>query len=293
MSQTTNAFEDRLLDALLDRFDTLGNQPTAVPMRSPRRVNIRRYAVPVGCPAAAVTVASVILEMGGSAPASHPKTATPSYALAAWTTHPTPASPAQISTAENLCAAAFDQPGATQPASGQRWQPPPGAGGPWTPVLVDTRGDLTLALYSDGTNTMACLAGRLFVSLNSIDTTGEPPVAANTASLDRVSTRDASGDPYTFAVGRIGSGVTAVGLQRVDGTIVTAQPATVASSLGGLKAKASRRCRSPLAPGRRTTRSTPALLSRARSRPTRPCIACRLSPATRPANNCEEGRTDA
>ena len=88
--------------------------------------------------------------------------------------------------------------------------------------MVDTRGDLILALYSDGAHTMACLAGPLFVSLNSIDTAFEPPMADNTASLDRVSTRDASGDAYTFAVGRIGRGVTAVGLQRVDGTVVTA-----------------------------------------------------------------------
>jgi hypothetical protein len=221
MTQTTNAFEDRLLDALLDRFDTLGHQPTTAPVRSPRRVGIRRYAVPVGCLAAAVTAGSVILEMGGPAPAHHPKAAIPSYALAAWTTHPTSASPAQISTAEDLCSASFGQPGAAQPASDQK-QPPLQAGGPWSPVLVDTRGDLTLALYSDGTQTMACLAGPSFVSLNSVYTTGEAPVADGTASLDRVSTRDASGDPYTFAVGRIGSGVTAVGFQRVDGTVVTA-----------------------------------------------------------------------
>lgn len=220
MTKTTDAFEDRLLEALLDRFDALTSQPEAsVP--SSGRIGIRRYAVPVACLAAALTAASVFLETGRPTPAHQPKAATVSYALAAWTTHPTSASPAQISAAEDLCSASYYQPGAAQPTSVQKW-PPPQAEGPWTPVLVDTRGDLTLALYSDGSQTMACLAGPSFVSLNSIDTTGEPPVANNAAILDKVSTRNATGDPYTFAVGRIGSGVTAVGLQRLDGTVVTA-----------------------------------------------------------------------
>ena len=90
------------------------------------------------------------------------------------------------------------------------------------PGVVDTRGDLTLALYSDGTATMACLASPSFVWLNPIDTSGEPPVTDNTASLDKVTTRGAAGDLYTVAVGRTGSSVTAVGLQRVDGSVVTA-----------------------------------------------------------------------
>jgi hypothetical protein len=90
-------------------------------------------------------------------------------------------------------------------------------------VVVDTRGNLTLALYGgDSTATMACLAGPTFVWLNPVDTSGEPPVTDNTASLDEVTTRGAAGDVYTIAVGRTGSAVTGVGLQRVDGSEVTA-----------------------------------------------------------------------
>lgn len=220
MTETTDAFEDRLLDALLERFDILTSEAQAQERSAPR-AGLRRYAVPAGCVAAALTAAVVILETDGRTPPHHSQATTASYALAAWATHPTSASPAQISAAEGVCSASFDQPGSNQPTSVQKW-PPPQAEGQWAPVLIDTRSDLTLALYSDGTQTMACLAGPSFVSINSIDTTGGPAVADGTAILDKVSTRDASGDPFTFAVGRIGSGVTAVGLQRVDGTVVTA-----------------------------------------------------------------------
>jgi hypothetical protein len=89
-------------------------------------------------------------------------------------------------------------------------------------VLVDTRGDLTLGLYSNGTATVACLAGPSFVWLNSVDAGGEAPVTDNTASLDKVTIRGATGDVYTIAVGRTGSAVTGVGLQRLDGSVVTA-----------------------------------------------------------------------
>ena len=44
----------------------------------------------------------------------------------------------------------------------------------------------------------------------------------NTASLDEVTIRGAAGDVYTIAIGRAGSAVTGVGLQRVDGSEVTA-----------------------------------------------------------------------
>jgi hypothetical protein len=69
---------------------------------------------------------------------------------------------------------------------------------------------------------MACLAGPSFVWFNPIDTSSEPPVMTNTASLDEVTIRGSSGDVYTIAIGRSGSAVTGVGLQRVDGSEVTA-----------------------------------------------------------------------
>jgi hypothetical protein len=219
MTPTADTFEDRLLDTLLDRFDNLAPQPAGIaPMQ--RRASMRRYALPLAGLAIGATVASLAFaERGGQTAANHvgpvPKVqpAAPAYALAAWTARPTPADPAQASAAESHC---------SQPAPADK-QGPTLAGGPWSPVVIDTRGDLTLALYSGaGTATMACLASPSFVWLNPIGTSGEQPVTDHTATLDEVTTRGAAGDTYTIAVGRAGSAVTGVGLQRVDGPAVTA-----------------------------------------------------------------------
>ncbi len=229
MTPTADTFQDRLLDALLDRFDNLASQPPAAIAPVHRRASMRRYAVPLAGLAVGATAASLTLvEIGGPmaanhvAPALKVQPATSAYALAAWTARPTTADPAQISAAESHCAPSVGQVGAAQPAPGDK-QSPTLPGGPWSPVLVDTRGNLTLALYSgDGTDTMACLAGPTFVWLNPVDTSSEPPVTESTASLDEVTTRGAAGDVYTIAVGRAGSAVSGVALQRIDGSEVTA-----------------------------------------------------------------------
>ncbi len=217
MTATADTYEDRLLDALLDRFDTLAVQPPAEMAAASRRAGTRRYAVPLAGLAAAATAASLsFIEMGGTTPVKPAVSPTPAYALATWTARPTSAEPAQISAAEAQCS-----PGGTQPAAGDKQGPVP-PGGPWSPVLVDTRGDLTMALYSNGTDTMACLASPSVIQLSPIDTTGQPPVADNAASLDKVTFGKVAGDVYTVAVGRTGPAVTAVGLHLVDGSEVTA-----------------------------------------------------------------------
>jgi hypothetical protein len=227
MTPIASSFEDRLLDALLDRFDTVARQPAAPPVSTPRRDGIRRGIVVVGSLGAAVALIAA-LEPGGSAPARHvgstsdrPQSATPAYALAAWTAQPTPADQTQIAAAENHCSATFGQAAVSWPAAGQKGGPPE-AGGPWSPELVDTRGDLTLTLYSNATQWMACLNSPSFVSINSVSGTGGPPVADNSATLDYLSIREASGGAYTVAVGRSGSAVSGVGLQRADGSVVAA-----------------------------------------------------------------------
>jgi hypothetical protein len=227
MTPITSSFEDRLLDALLDRFDTVAHQPPAPPASPPHRASIRRATVALGCLGAAVSLI-VVLEPGGSAPSTHvgstaerPHAATPASALAAWTAQPTPAGQTQIATAENNCAANFGQVGASEPAPGQKVGPSE-PGGSWSPDLVDTRGDLTLTLYSDATQTMACLASPSFVQIITVPGAGAPAVAENSATFDYLRIQEASGDTYTVAMGRSGSAVSGVGLQRVDGSVVTA-----------------------------------------------------------------------
>jgi hypothetical protein len=228
MSPITNSFEDRLLDALLDRFDTMANHPAAAPASLPRRAGIRRGTVAVGCLAATAALVVVVLEAGGSVPAKHVGSAsqrinssTPAHALAAWTSQPTSADQTQIAAAENHCSANFSQAGAPQATPGQK-EGPPEAGGPWSPELVDTRGDLTLTLYSDGTRSMACLNSPSFVQILTVSGTGAPPVADNSATLDYMSIRGASGDTFTVAVGQSGSAVSGVGLQLNSGSVVSA-----------------------------------------------------------------------
>jgi hypothetical protein len=228
MTPTADTFEDRLLDALLDRFDNLALQPPAAISPVQRRASVRRYAVPLtGLALGAAAASLALFEIGGPTAANHvgpalqARPVTSVYALAAWTARPTSADPTQIAAAESHCAPSVSRVGAAQPAAGDK-QGPTVAGGPWSAVLVDTRGDLTLALYSEGTSTMACLAGPSFVWLNPLNTNGERPLTDNTASLDEVTIRGAAGDVYTIAVGRTGSAVTGVGLQRVDGSEVTA-----------------------------------------------------------------------
>ena len=83
----------------------------------------------MGCLGAAVALI-VALEPGGSAPAKHvgstserAQSATPAYALAAWTIQPTQADRAQIAAAENHCAATFGQAAVSPPAPGQKVGP--------------------------------------------------------------------------------------------------------------------------------------------------------------------------
>jgi hypothetical protein len=228
MTPTADTFEDRLLDALLDRFDNLASRRPAPIAPVQRRTGMRRYAVPLAGLAIGATAASLTLvEIGGPTapnhvgPGSKAQPATSAYALAAWTSRPTPADPAQISAAEAHCSPSGNRAGAAQTSPDK--QAPTLTGGPWRPVIVDTRGDLTLTLYSgDGTATLACLASPSFVWLNPIATSSEPPVKESTASLDEVTTRGAAGDVYTIAVGRTGPAVAGVGLQREDGSVVTA-----------------------------------------------------------------------
>ena len=229
MTPTANAFEDRLLDALLDRFDTMAHPPAALPASLPRRASLRRGSVAVGCLAATVALTVVLLEPGSSVPARHagssrqgPPSTSPTYALAAWNAEPTLADQTQIVAAEDHCASSFGQAAASQPAAAGQKAGPPEAGGPWSPELVDTRGDLTLTLYSDGTGLMDCLNTSSFVLIGTISGTGTFPVTDNSATLDYMNIRGASGVSFTVAVGRIGSAVSGVSLQRIDGSEVAA-----------------------------------------------------------------------
>jgi hypothetical protein len=217
MTATTDTFEDRLHDALLERFEG-ACRPLSI---GPRRALAPRYVIPVAGLVAAATAASLTLvEFGGKSPSRPVESSNPGLALASWTAHPTAAAPTQVSAAEDYCLVAFGQsPGSPSDTTKAG---PLQSDGPWTADAVDTRGDLTLALFSDSTQTVACLSGPTFVWLDPLYTGAGAPVGSGAAGLDKVIVRQVPGAVYTVAVGVAGTAVTGVGLKRVDGSQVTA-----------------------------------------------------------------------
>jgi hypothetical protein len=91
-----------------------------------------------------------------------------------------------------------------------------------SPVLTDSRGPYTASIYADSTTSDVCLSGN-GVSMSSSATSTEPAsVAAGHIQVDGGGTRDSAGNALTLVDGRIGAGVTAVTIERSDGSSVQA-----------------------------------------------------------------------
>jgi hypothetical protein len=115
----------------------------------------------------------------------------------------------------------------TTPAAGQLAQAAQACGkGLGSAVLTDSRGPYTASIYADSTTSDLCLSGD-GVSMSSSSTTVAPAsVAVGRIELGGGGTRDSAGNALTLVDGRTGAGVTAVTIQRSDGSSVRA---TVAS----------------------------------------------------------------
>jgi hypothetical protein len=91
-----------------------------------------------------------------------------------------------------------------------------------TPVLADSRGPYTAAIYSDSDRSAVCLSGN-GVSMNSTPPAGSPStVATGAIELAGGGLRDSDGNALTLVDGRVGTGVTGVTVQRSDGSTVQA-----------------------------------------------------------------------
>jgi hypothetical protein len=91
-----------------------------------------------------------------------------------------------------------------------------------SPVLTDSRGPYTASIYADSTTSDVCLSGN-GVSMSSSSTSATPAsVAAGHVQIDGGGTRDAAGNALTLVDGRTGAGVTAVTIERSDGSSVQA-----------------------------------------------------------------------
>jgi hypothetical protein len=155
----------------------------------PRRRRVPKWptvgVVGVGGTAA---VAAAVALVSGAAPA-----------FAGWKAAPTPPKPGQLAQADQACGAGLG-----------------------TPVLTDTRGPYTAAIYATSTTGDLCLSGN-GVSLSS-SSSSAAPVSVDPGQIQPGGggMRDSAGNALTMVDGRTGAGVTAVTIDLSDGTSVQA-----------------------------------------------------------------------
>ncbi len=156
----------------------------------PRRRQLRTLPAigALGATGAAAAVAAIVSLGSSAAPA-----------FAGWQPTPTTPAPGQLAQAVQAC--------------GQNLG---------SPVLADSRGPYTASIYADSTTTDVCLSGN-GVSMSSSSTSAGPTsIGAGQIQLDGGGARDAAGSALTLVDGRIGAGVTAVTIERGDGSSVQA-----------------------------------------------------------------------
>jgi hypothetical protein len=152
----------------------------------------RRPALPalgaLGVSAAAAAVIAVVTLGSSAAPA-----------FAGWS--PTPTSPlaGQLAAAEQACRANLG-----------------------TPVLTDTRGPYTASIYADAASSHLCLEGGSLSIASSNSGSSQVDVPAGQVELAGSGMKNSSGQALTLVDGRIGAGVTSVGIHRGDGSSVQA-----------------------------------------------------------------------
>jgi hypothetical protein len=181
--------------ALRDTFQKRAAQrdPTAAARLLAVDYHPRRRRLPVvpvlgavGLSGAAAVVA-VVLTLGSSA----------APAFAGWTPAPTRAAPGQIGAALRRC-------------------------GSGAPVLTDTRGPYTAAVYPLPSGTGTCLQGGSMSFSGRASAIGDGSVAPGQIQTFASATNDSAGDAFTALDGHVGAGVTAVTIERSSGIAVTA-----------------------------------------------------------------------
>jgi hypothetical protein len=181
-----------------------------------------------GAAAATGTVVSVIV-LGGAQPA-----------FAGWTAAPTPAPPAQSTSATANCQAQLTQ----QPAA---------TGDTWTPVATDVRGPYTVASYQDGSSDATCFTGPSFTTVSmhsssdggaqqnqsgSMSSSGSGTARSSISNatvvltpatggvtgmtVEHLDLESANGASYTLVEGQVTSAVSGVTLDLSDGSHVVA-----------------------------------------------------------------------
>jgi hypothetical protein len=189
----SDQLEPRLREALSQRAAQLDPDSIAR-LRAidyhPRRRRISRLPAisALGATGVAAAVAAIVTLGTSAAPA-----------FAGWQRTPSTPAPGQLAQAAQACGQDLG-----------------------SPVLTDSRGPYTAAIYADSTTTDLCLSGN-GVSMSSRSTSEAPAsVAAGRIQLDGGGRQDSSGNALTMVDGRTGAGVTAVTIERSDGSSVQA-----------------------------------------------------------------------
>ncbi len=146
-----------------------------------------------------------------------------SPAFAGWTATPTAGSRAQRIAAESTCRRIVRSPATVRAQTGGG---PPPAGtidlGHLRPVLTDTRGPFTWAIFAGANDSASCIDGP---SLTMVAASGGVNVTAPRGRIALTSasqTKTPAGNAYSFVEGRAGSGVTAATLVLSDDARVQA-----------------------------------------------------------------------
>ncbi len=185
--------EQSLRDALSQRAGQLDPDSIARLSAIDYRPRRRRFGVvsavsALGVGGAAAALIAVFALSSGAAPA-----------FAGWEATPTSPAPGQLAHAAQACGQDLG-----------------------SPVLTDSRGPYTASIYADSTTSDVCLSGN-GASMSSSSTSVAPvSVAAGQIELDGGGTRDSAGNALTLVDGRTGAGVTAVTIERSDGSSVQA-----------------------------------------------------------------------
>ncbi|MGA2008966.1 MAG: hypothetical protein ABSH51_00320 [Solirubrobacteraceae bacterium] len=155
----------------------------------------RRHRVPalpalgaLGASGAAAAAIAVVMLGSSAAPA-----------FAGWSPIPTAPATGQLAAAEQACGANLG-----------------------APVLTDTRGPFTAAIYADATSSHTCLQGDSMSISSSDSGAGEADVPAGHVQMFGSGLQNSAGQALTLVDGRIGAGVTSVTIDRSDGSSVQA-----------------------------------------------------------------------
>jgi hypothetical protein len=190
----TDVLEQKLREALTEQAAQM-NHGASARLRAvdyhPRRRRIpTRPAIGVTGLAGVAAAVGAVVALGSSA----------APAFAGWQATPTSPAPGQLAQAAQACGSV--------------------AG---TPVLTDTRGPYAASIYVDAAgDTATCLtADGVSLASSSLAQTGAT-VAAGQVQLEGTGVQDSAGDALTLVDGRIGAGVTAVTIERSDGSSVQA-----------------------------------------------------------------------